>query len=200
MPLGYEERHPITVGYQPVGIIVHADPYASGLTAQDATQVAALARQYRNTGQGVIYLQAPSGSGAESAVHASASQIRQILGREGVDPSTLAVHTYRSDGGYGPVPMKLMFYRYSAEAGPCGEWPDNVSHNPSNAPYQNFGCASQRNLAAMVEDPRDLVGPRGDGPRDAMRRATVQDKYRKGEDPATVYKDEGVAVSEVGGQ
>ena len=200
LPLGYEERNPITVGYQPVGIVVYADPYARGLSAQDATEVAALARQYRNTGQGVIYLQAPSGSGAESVVHASAAQIRQIFGQEGIDPSVLSVHTYRSEGGYGPVPMKLVFYRYSAEAGPCGEWPKNLSRNPGNLEYDNFGCAAQRNLAAMVEDPRDLLGPRGDGPRDAMRRATVQDKYRKGEDSSTVYTDQGATVSEVGGQ
>ncbi|MCB1482723.1 MAG: CpaD family pilus assembly protein [Rhodobiaceae bacterium] len=198
LPLGYEERHPITVGYQPVGIIVYADPYAGGLSREDETEVAALARQYRNTGQGAIYLQAPSGSGIESAVHASAAQIRQVLGREGVDPSVLAVHTYRTDGGRGPVPMKIVFYRYSAEAGPCGEWPKNVSRNPRNVEYHNLGCASQRNLAAMVEDPRDLLGPRGEGPRDAMRRATVQDKYRKGEDTGTSYSDDGASVSEVG--
>lgn len=200
LPLNYDQRHPITVGFKPVDIIVHADPYAGGLSAEDATQVAALARQYRNSGQGVIYLQAPSGSAADSAVHASAGQIRQILSREGVDPSVLAVHTYRADGRAGAAPMKLVFYRYAAEAGPCGEWPENVAHNPSNAQHENFGCASQRNLAAMVEDPRDLLGPRGDAPRDAMRRTTVQDKYRKGEDTATVYADDGAKVSEVGQQ
>lgn len=200
VPLGYEQRHPVTVGYKPVDIIIYADPYAGGLSAQDATQVAALARQYRNSGHGTIYLQAPSGSGADSAVHSASTQIRQILAREGVEPSLLTVHTYRADGSQGPAPMKLVFYRYSAEAGPCGNWPDSMTHNPSNAEYENFGCTSQRNLAAMVEDPRDLLGPRGDGPRDAMRRTTVQDKYRRGEDPATVYNEDGTQISEVGQQ
>lgn len=198
VPLNYEQRHPVTVGFQPVDIIIHADADARGLTRGDATQVATLARQYRNSGHGTIYLQAPSGGGSETAVHAASSQIRQILSREGVDPKMLAVHTYRADSSHGPARMKLVFYRYAAEAGPCGNWPDNVSHNPSNASHHDFGCSQQRNLAAMVEDPRDLLGPRGQGPRDAMRRATVQDKYRKGEDTGTTYADDGARVSEVG--
>ena len=83
VPLGYEQRHPVTVGYKPVDIIIYADPYAGGLSAQDATQVAALARQYRNSGHGTIYLQAPSGSGADSA----------FLGREGDEAKVTFVDT-----------------------------------------------------------------------------------------------------------
>ena len=200
LPLTYEERHPITVGYQPVDLIVHADPYAGGLSAEDQTAVARLARQYRNTGNGAIHLQAPSGGAYESAAHKGSAQIRQILRREGVDPSLLAVHTYRAQDGYETAPMKLVFYRYAANAGPCGEWPKNVAHNPENIEYQNHGCTSQRNLAAMVEDPRDLLGSRGHGPRDAERRVTAQEKYREGQDPSTVYSDEGARASEVGAQ
>ena len=33
-----------------------------------------------------------------------------------------------------------------------------------NRPYWNFGCATQRNLAAMVDNPADLVQPRGEAP------------------------------------
>ena len=33
-----------------------------------------------------------------------------------------------------------------------------------NRPYWNLGCASQRNLAAMVDNPADLVQPRGETP------------------------------------
>ncbi len=33
-----------------------------------------------------------------------------------------------------------------------------------NQPYWNLGCANQRNLAAMVDNPADLVQPRGEAP------------------------------------
>ena len=56
-----------------------------------------------------------------------------------------------------------------------------------NQPYWNLGCASQRNLAAMVDNPADLVQPRGETPAYTMRRTTVLDKYRQGESTATTY-------------
>jgi pilus assembly protein CpaD len=58
-----------------------------------------------------------------------------------------------------------------------------------NHPYWNLGCANQRNLAAMVENPADLVQPRGETPAWSGRRSTVLDKYRKGESTATIYPD-----------
>ena len=49
------------------------------------------------------------------------------------------------------------------------------------AHYWNLGCATQRNLAAMVDNPADLVQPRGEGPAYTPRRTVALDKYRKGE-------------------
>ena len=50
-----------------------------------------------------------------------------------------------------------------------------------NRHYWNLGCATQRNLAAMVANPADLVQPRGEDPISTSRRTVVLDKYRKGE-------------------
>ena len=60
-------------------------------------------------------------------------------------------------------------------AGPDGE------QRVQNRHYESFGCATQQNLAAMVDNPLDLLYPRGMTPADAARRATVLDKYRRGE-------------------
>ena len=51
----------------------------------------------------------------------------------------------------------------------------------------------------MVENPADLVQPRGDTPAYAARRSTVLEKYRKGEPTNTRYeeKDKG-KISDVG--
>ena len=61
------------------------------------------------------------------------------------------------------------YTRLTAEAGPCGLWPDDLGpaggeRYIENKPYWNFGCATQRNLAAMVANPADLVQPRGEAP------------------------------------
>ena len=76
-----------------------------------------------------------------------------------------------------------------AEAGPCGLWPRDLGPSvdgtdTTNHSYWNFGCSQQRNLAAMVDNPADLVQPRGETPSYAARRAFMMDKYRKGVDHA----------------
>jgi pilus assembly protein CpaD len=56
-----------------------------------------------------------------------------------------------------------------------------------NQPPWNFGCASQRNLAAMVDNPADLVQPRGETPADVTRRTQVMGAYRQGQPTGTQY-------------
>ena len=51
--------------------------------------------------------------------------------------------------------------------------------NPENRNYQNFGCATQSNLAAIVANPSDLLGPRGESEIDATRRDQVITDWRE---------------------
>jgi pilus assembly protein CpaD len=81
-----------------------------------------------------------------------------------------------------------------ADAGPCGLWPYDLGpaidrEHFENREYYNLGCAYQRNLAAMVDSPTDLVQPRGEIPSYTGRRTTVLDKHHRGEASATVYPD-----------
>ena len=81
-----------------------------------------------------------------------------------------------------------------ADAGPCGLWPQDLGptydrEHYENREYWNLGCASQRNLAAMVENPADLVQPRSEIPPYTGRRTTVLDKFHRGESTATQYPD-----------
>ena len=62
--------------------------------------------------------------------------------------------------------IRLNYPRISAVAGPCGVWPEDLGSSSKNKgyfenkQYYNFGCAYQRNMAAMVDNPSDLVQPR----------------------------------------
>ena len=47
-----------------------------------------------------------------------------------------------------------------------------------NRSYWNFGCASQNNLAAQLDNPMDLVAPRAMTPIDAQNRSKVIQTYR----------------------
>jgi pilus assembly protein CpaD len=54
-------------------------------------------------------------------------------------------------------------------------------------------------MAAMVDNPHDLVQPRGETAAYSRRRNTVIDKYQRGESTATIYPDATKGkISEVG--
>jgi pilus biogenesis lipoprotein CpaD len=56
-----------------------------------------------------------------------------------------------------------------AQAGPCGLLPEDIGPSArrnyfENQPVWYHGCSTQRNLAAMVDNPADLVQPREETP------------------------------------
>ena len=99
-----------------------------------------------------------------------------------------------------PAPsVRPSYLRCLAEGPNAGRWTTDFAEDPRNVPYPNFGCAQQRNLAAMVENPADLVQPRGETPAYTARRTIALEKYRKGEYPGTIYPNENKGkISDVG--
>jgi pilus assembly protein CpaD len=63
----------------------------------------------------------------------------------------------------------------------CPDWSENIARDPQNMPFTNMGCATQRNLAVAVANPRDLIDPRGETPRASERRDVVWSKYVNGQ-------------------
>ena len=95
-------------------------------------------------------------------------------------------HVRRGRGAYhaerdSNPPIRISYLRYVAEAPVCGSWPTNLAHEPDNVSYPNFGCATQRNFAAQIANPCDLLQPRSETPRASERRDTVWTKYVKGD-------------------
>lgn len=75
----------------------------------------------------------------------------------------------------------IIVTKTGAHARQCGAWPEDLSEVEDNEPYANFGCSQQKNIAAMVANPQDLVTPRTQTPADAMRRIKSIDNYRAGQ-------------------
>jgi pilus assembly protein CpaD len=64
-----------------------------------------------------------------------------------------------------------------AQAGPCGLWPDDLgpSYDPGTfkiGSTTTSAARNQRNLAAMVANPSDLVQPRAETPAYTAKRST----------------------------
>ena len=135
------------------------------------------------------------GTGNEAAAAGVLREIQSMLAAAGVPPRMVVARRYRPANPMQLATVRVRYPKMLAEAGPCGLWPHDIGPSLDgadfeNREYWNFGCASQRNLAAMVENPADLVQPRGEVAVYAARRSTVLDKYRKGENPSTVYTSE----------
>lgn len=180
------QRHPILVSQQPQTLTLAVARGAAGLTPQQRAELLSFSRRARagDAGNSRLVISAPSGSANEVAAMHAVHEIRRLLSDNGFSEDSISVEAYQDDGT-GQPPVRLSYLRYIAEAPQCGSWPANLSNEPQNLPYANFGCANQRNFAAMVANPADLLGPRTEGERSGERRDAVWDKYIKGESSNT---------------
>jgi pilus assembly protein CpaD len=202
----YRLRHNIAIKEGPRTVELFIGTNRGGLNGEQRADVLAFANSWRREGTGGMIIDLPAGTRNEIAAANAVHEVRAILGAAGVPPSAIAVRPYRPADPSKLATVKLNYPTLVAEAGPCGLWPYDLGptlsreHNES-IDYWNLGCASQRNLAAMVENKGDLVQPRGEMPPYTGRRTTVLDKYHRGESTATIYpdKDQG-KISDLGKQ
>ena len=181
------QRHPIIVreGVQNVEVLIGRN--RGGLTPSQRADVLSFAQAWRHEAGSGIIIDVPHGGPTDHAAADAMREIRSIFAAIGVPSNAIYVRHYRP-GRSALASIKLNYSKLVADAGPCGQWPRDLG--PSfesalfeNQPYWNFGCASQRNLAAMVDNPADLVQPRGEIPPYAPRRTVVIEHYTQGRKP-----------------
>jgi pilus assembly protein CpaD len=193
VPDDYRLRHPIVVkeGVQTVELFIGAK--RGGLNETQRAQVLAFAHKWRKEATGGILIDVPSGTSNELAAASALTEVRSILAATGVPPDAIEATPYQPNDPLKIATMRLKYPKVTAQAGPCGLWPHDLGptyarEHYENREYYNLGCASQRNLAAMVANPEDLVQPRGETPPYTGRRTTVLDQYHRGQDPSTTYQ------------
>jgi len=186
-------NHPILVAPHFATIKLNFSAPQAGLLPDDAAKFEAFVADYLTRGSGSISVSAPHGADAAAAL----SYFGTRLFNMGVQRSRILVGT-RDDSD---SRVEIGFISYTARTDPCGDWSEDMSKTYDNATAKNFGCAVQQNIAAQVADPRDIIEMRPTDPSDAVRRATVLQKYEKGEvTAAEKNKDQSGAVSDVNKQ
>ena len=187
-PVHFYQKYPIEVKKGAVRLSLPAT--SAGLTPEQEDAVIRFAQGARSANAARIYIRRPRGRASADAL---AARITRIFTRQGLKPAMLSHATYPGAG-----PLVLSYSRYFASSPQCGNWPADVSRTAENESYENFGCAQQQNLAAMVANPKDLETPRAATPADSERRAKVLADYREPKDTATpVDENSKVKVSEV---
>lgn len=195
----YEQRHLIEVVRKPQAIRVRVARDATGLDGYQMSKVRNFLAAYAKNPQGSIIVKAPSGAANENAAIEVLKDLRQLTQEYQIPASALALRPYYAEGR-GEPPIRMSFENYVAIPPDCGDWSQNLADDRENVPFPNFGCSTQRNLAVMVANPRDLVKPRGSDPssRPSDRRDVVHDKFTKGAvSSAKRSNEEKSAVSDV---
>jgi pilus assembly protein CpaD len=193
-----ETMHPIAVDTHLISQSIEVPTETFTLSAEDRDNAASLIADYRQRGLGRLSITSPTGTPNAAAGIEVAAELTEIARAQGVSPKRVAIAGYSAATNDAAPPVIVSFTVYQATASPCGDFSRNEAFTPLNQLSPDHGCATQHNLAEMVEDPRDLVAPRGEGPSDTQRRQTTLDKYRKGQVTAADKTDQSSgAVSEV---
>jgi len=189
VPTDYRLRHPITISEVDHTLEVFVGSNRGELNATQRAEVLQFAQTWKNKATGGVVINLPVGTSNEYAAAEAVHTIRSLIAATGVPPNGIVVRRYQPPNR-NLATIRISYPQIGAQAGPCGLWPADIgpSFNRDhfeNQPWWNAGCATQRNLAAMVDNPADLVQPRGETPAYRMRRTVVIDQYRQGKNTAT---------------
>jgi pilus assembly protein CpaD len=193
-PTDYRKRHPISIreGERTVELFVGTS--RGGLTPAQRAEVLAFAQAWKRESTGGIAIDLPTNTPNATASSDALREISSILVSAGIPSAGIVVRPYEPVDATKLATVKLNYGKILAEAGPCGLWPKDLGPSmersyAENTAYWNLGCSTQRNLAAMVDNPADLVQARGEGPASTPRRTYAIEQYRRGSDSATVYRN-----------
>ena len=194
IPDDYRTRHPIVLEEGLATMDVPVATTQGPLPDAVRGNVAGFARGFRSSGSTMLAIVVPSGSPNATAAAATAGQVRQLLQAQGVPAAAIDMRLYPAGAKEANAAVRLAYSRVTAKTDPCGRWPDQTATTFENRNYQNFGCATQQNLAAMAANPLDLMYPRDMTPPDAEKRGEMLKNYRSGNATQSDHGAEGGSV------
>jgi pilus assembly protein CpaD len=195
IPEDYRLRHPIVIQEADRSVVIFVGHARGDLSASQRADVIGLARIWISEGTGAIVADVPVDTRNARAAADLFREIQGLLIASGVPSRAIALHRYHPDDPRALPTIRLSYPKIAAVAGPCGLWPEDLGPSIKdrgyfeNKSYYNFGCAYQRNMAAMVDNPADFVQPRSETPAYPVRRTEGFEKYRKGNTTTTLYPE-----------
>ena len=193
-------NHPIMVEPSFRDLKISYGGAAQGISDSDAVKFDAFLDDYRLHGNGSLGISVPAGAPAHDAIVYFAERAAAT----GIARDKILVSTH--DVVNGDWRVDISYIAYSAHTDKCGDWSESLAYSADNQTPKNFGCAVQQNIAAMVADPRDLLGPRHMDAPDTRRRMTAIDNYEQGKITSAdkrkgdLNNEQSASLSTVGGQ
>ncbi|OLP62294.1 pilus assembly protein [Xaviernesmea oryzae] len=179
LPDDYRTRHPIVIAEAEHALDVPLSAGDHRLTVGARDVIKGFANDYLASSSGPVLMMVAQGGPNGFALSSIKRDVRATLASAGVPAGKIVETRYQAQATGDAAPIRLSYNAVTAKTGPCGRWPkDLVLDTAENRNYENFGCASQSNLAAQVANPMDLLAPRAMSPIDTARREQAISDYR----------------------
>lgn len=184
-PDDYRTNHPIVIAEKDVSIDIPVGTFDTRLSRLQRTAIDGFIADYDRKEAPLVTILVPSGAINDIAASNIAGALAERMVKLGVPAGRIMTQHYLARSASQPAPLRVVYTTMRAQTGPCGRWPEDISDTSDNKHYANFGCAYQNNLAAQIDNPADLLGPRRMTPVDTERRAVSIEDYRLRESPWT---------------
>lgn len=171
-----ETRHPIKFSARRETLEVEVAGSGEGLSASQEADVYRFIDRYRAEAQGPIVISLPAGGSSRPAARRTAEQIRRMIAEAEIPRRAVVSERHASEKNFGAA-VQIAYERPVAIPPTCGDFSVDLGVDRERVHYPDFGCATQRNHAVMVANPRDLIHPQEEDPRSAERRSVVWGQY-----------------------
>lgn len=184
-PQDYRTNHPIVVSESEVTKDLLVLKSMNRMSSRHSNIATSFYGKFRRSGAKHIRVIIPAGSSNEHAARHVSRDIIAHMKELGLKRSEVQLSRYHAPKHGDAATIRLSYDSINAAvASKCGEWSEDLGDTSENRNYGNFGCATQNNLAEMIANPADLLGPRGESEIDAERRDNVIDDWRSNGTPS----------------
>lgn len=153
-------------------------PFQTGMPGNsDQIRLSEFLAAYHQQGQAPIAVTVTAPRVTDPLARHDADQIALWLQHQGVAAADIRLFVNESPVQAGP---QLTFPIYVMRERDCGNWSKAATDDHDSSNTANFGCATQKNVDAMVANPRDLITARASTGRDGQRAWQIVDNYQKG--------------------
>jgi pilus assembly protein CpaD len=184
----YRTNHPLEV--RPTSATL-------SLERLDRAKLDDFAADYVARGHGALEISQGATSGQDAKARAALAAVVEALRADGIHAAEIKAQLVVGDASLPPGRTALRFDGMMASLPDCYDWREG----PPNGPSANYGCNMQRNIGAMVADPRDLLEQRGvSGGFSGERSDVVVGKYGQGADTSSAPMPTQVNTRQSSGQ
>ncbi len=150
-------QNKITVAETVERLELYGGPGGLQLSARDRDAFGNFIAQYANLGQGPLYINVPRNRSAQKGARQARTAIQAQLRAMGLSGAKIQTGQYATPPG-APAPVIVSFRRLAIAPINCQQG-SNLAYTSQNRAYKGFGCAQTANLAAMIDNPRQLLSP-----------------------------------------